>query len=111
MQIMERNENGVEVFVLHGRADTQGAINLDIVLHGAVSKGKTRLVLDMSGVDYIASAGLGILADVLTRSKEHGGDLKLVGLDEKILRIFQIIGFDRYFSVYETLPEALDAFA
>ena len=50
------------------------------------------MVLDMAQVSYISSAGLGTLADVVTRNREAGGDLKLVGLNRKVLRVLRIIG-------------------
>jgi anti-sigma B factor antagonist len=67
-------------------------------------------VLDMGQVGYISSAGLRTLADILTRNREAGGDLKLVGLNRKVLRVLRIIGFDKFFSIYETLEAALAEF-
>jgi anti-sigma B factor antagonist len=105
MNITERDENGVALFVLQGRIDTQGAMELDKTLQAAVTKGKYKMVLDMAGVNYISSAGLRTLADVLTRSREQNGDLKLVALTSTVLRVLRIIGFDKFFALYDT-PEA-----
>jgi anti-anti-sigma factor len=110
MNINERSENGVSVFVLRGRIDTQGAVDLDLALQAAVSEGKHKMVLDMAEVRYISSAGLRTLADVLTKNREVGGDLKLVALDRKVLRVFRIIGFDKFFSIYDTLETAIADF-
>ena len=105
MNITERSENGITLFMLRGRIDTQGAVDLDLTLQAAVAEGKHNMVLDMTEVRYISSAGLRTLADVLTKNREVGGDLKLVALDRKVLRVFRIIGFDKFFSIYDT-PEA-----
>jgi anti-anti-sigma factor len=110
MNITERVENGVSVFTLEGRVDTQGAREMDEVLQSAVSQGRYKMVLDMAEVSYISSAGLRTLADVVTKDREQGGDLKLVALSRKVLRVLRIIGFDRFFSVYDTLEEALADF-
>ena len=110
MNITERDENGVTVFVLEGRIDTQGAVDMDLALQAAVSGGKHKMVLDMAEVRYISSAGLRTMADVLTRNKEEGGDLKLVALNRKVLRVLRIIGFDRFFSIYDTLEQAVADF-
>ena len=64
------------------------------------------MVLDMTNVQYICSAGLRTLADVLTKNKEKGGDLKLAALNPKVMRILRIIGFDKFFSIYETAGAA-----
>jgi anti-sigma B factor antagonist len=110
MNIIERDQNGVTVFVLEGRIDTQGAVDMDLALQAAVSEGKHKMVLDMAKVSYISSAGLRTMADVLTRNKEEDGDLKLVALNRKVLRVLRIIGFDRFFSIYDTLEAAIADF-
>ena len=110
MNITERSENGLCLFVLRGRIDTQGAVDLDLTLQAAVAEGKHKMVLDMTEVRYISSAGLRTLADVLTKNREAGGDLKLVALDRKVLRVFRIIGFDKFFSIYDTLETATSDF-
>ena len=110
MNINERTEQGVTVFDLDGRIDTEGALDLDMTLQAAASAGKHKMVLDMGRVGYISSAGLRTLADILTHNREAGGDLKLVGLNRKVLRVLRIIGFDKFFSIYDTLEEALGEF-
>ncbi len=110
MNIIERDENGVTVFALEGRVDTQGAADMDTALEAAVSEGKNKMVLDMAEVNYISSAGLRTLADVVTRNREAGGDLKLVAVNRKVLRVLRIIGFDRFFTLYDTVEEAIADF-
>jgi anti-sigma B factor antagonist len=110
MNITERDENGVNVFVLEGRIDTEGAVDLDLALQAAVSGGKHNMVLDMAAVRYVSSAALRTLADVLTKNRERDGDLKLVALNRKVLRVFRIIGFDKFFSIYDTVEAALADF-
>ena len=110
MEIIERDENGIMVFVLEGRIDTQGAVDMDLALQAAVSDGQYKMVLEMANVRYIGSAGLRTLADVLTKNKEEGGDLKLVALNRKVMRVFRIIGFDKFFSIHDTLQTALAEF-
>jgi anti-anti-sigma factor len=110
MNIIERDQDGVTLFELDGRIDTQGAVDMDLALQAAVSGGKHKMVLDMARVEYISSAGLRTLADVLTRNREAGGDLKLVALSRKVLRVLRIIGFDRFFSLYDTVEAAINDF-
>jgi anti-anti-sigma factor len=110
MNITQRDENGVTVFVLKGRVDTQGAEEMDQALQAAVAGGQHKMVLDMGQVSYISSAGLRTLADIVTQNREAGGDLKLVALNRKVLRVLRIIGFDRFFSIHDTTEEALAGF-
>ena len=110
MNITERVENDITVFVLEGRIDTEGAVDMDLTLQVAMSEGKHKMALEMAEVRYISSAGLRALVDVLTKNREAGGDLKLAALNPKVARVFQIIGFDKFFSIYDTLEAAIADF-
>jgi anti-sigma B factor antagonist len=110
VDIIERDENGVTVYVLEGRIDTAGAVDLDLALQAAAANGKNKMILDMAGVRYIGSAGLRTMADVLTKNQKAGGDLKLVALNRKVERVLRIIGFDKFFSIYDAVDEALADF-
>jgi len=110
MNITERDVQGISVYVLEGRIDTQGAVDLDLALQSAVSEGEHKMILDMADVRYINSSGLRTMADVLTKNKEAGGDLKLVAMNRKVVRVFRIIGFDKFFSIYDKLETAIADF-
>ncbi len=105
MKITQRVEGNVTVFLPEGRIDTQAATDMDQALQAAVSAGKYNMVVDMSGVDYISSAGLRALAAVLVKSRAEGGDMKLAALNPRVTRVFRIIGFDVLMSIHDT-PEA-----
>jgi len=110
MKITERDENGITVFVLEGRIDSEGAVMLDQTLLAGVQAGKHKMVLDMAQVQYVNSAALRTLADVITTNRGKGGDLKLAALAPKVKRVFQLVGFDRFSAIYETVEAALAAF-
>jgi hypothetical protein len=48
MNITEREENGIAVFVLEGRVDSEGAVDLDLALQTAVSEGKYKIILEQT---------------------------------------------------------------
>jgi anti-anti-sigma factor len=110
MDIIERDQGGVSVFSLSGRVDTQGATDLNEALNAAASAGKHKMVLDMAHVGYISSAGLRTLAEIVTKNREAGGDLKLVALEARVMRVLRIIGFDRFFSVHDSVDAAVADF-
>jgi anti-anti-sigma factor len=110
MDITERDQSGVTVFEIDGRVDTQGAVDMDIALQAAVSAGQHKMVLDMAQASYISSAGLRTLADVVTANREAGGDLKLVAVSRRVLRILRIIGFDKFFAIHDTVEAAIADF-
>ena len=94
MKITQRVEGNVTVFLPEGRIDTLAADEMDQALQAAVAGGSHKIVVDMSGVEYISSNGLRSLAAVLVKSRAEGGDMKLAALNKRVTRVFNIIGFD-----------------
>ena len=111
MEIMQRVEDGITVVQPDGRIDTQSAEELDQVLQTAVAGGHNRIVVDMSKVEYISSAGLRSLAAVLVKCRDEGGEMKVAALNERVTRVFNIIGFDLPMSVTDTPEAALAEFS
>ena len=111
MKITQRIEGDVTVFLPEGRIDTQAAADMDQALQAAVSAGKHNMVVDMSKVEFISSVGLRALAAVQVRSKAEGGDLKIAGLNERVNRVFRIIGFDILMSIHDTSEAAIADFS
>jgi anti-anti-sigma factor len=110
MDIAEKVDKGVTTFVLGGRIDTQGAVEMEQALQAAVAEGKHKMVLDMAEVRYISSAGLRTLAEILTKNKQANGDLKLAALTPQVRRVLEVIGFDNFFSIHETVQSAVEDF-
>ena len=111
MKITQRVEGDVTVFLPEGRIDTQAAADMDQTLQAAVSAGKHNIVVDMSGVEYISSAGLRALAAVLVKARAEGGDMKLAAPNERVTRVFNIIGFDLLMSIRDTAEAAIADFS
>jgi len=110
MNITEHQQGDITIFKINGRVDTSSAAEMDSVLQTALEAGKYKIALDLAELRYISSAGLRTFADVLTQNKNAGGDLKLVSVNPKIMRILQIIGFDQFFNIHDTMDEAIAAF-
>jgi len=107
MQISDREVNGIKVYTVAGRVDSEGCEVLDSALCAAVEGQHYKLVLDMTDVPYVNSAALRTLAEIISTTREHGGDLRLAALQPKVKRVLQIVGFDRYSALYGTVGEAL----
>jgi anti-sigma B factor antagonist len=110
MKITERTQNNIRIFRPQGRVDSEGAVDLEITLQEAFEAGSHHMILDLSQVTYINSAGLRILAARLTQNQGSGGDLLVASPSQKIRRVFQIIGFDRFFRLFDSVESAVQAF-
>ncbi|MEV0301377.1 anti-sigma factor antagonist [Streptomyces prasinus] len=88
-----------------GEIDVYTAPKLREQLVELVNDGSFHLVVDMEGVDFLDSTGLG----VLKRVRAHEGSLRLVCNQERILKIFRITGLTKVFPIHTSVEEAVAA--
>lgn len=67
------------------------------------------VVVDLAGVDFLDSSGLGTLVALLKRVSERGGDLKVAGLQKKVRMVFEITRAYKVFDIFDNASEALKA--
>lgn len=108
--ITQRDEHGVSVYVLDGRIDSEGAVQLESTLQQGYDDGQYKMVLDMERVHYINSAALRSIADIITKNRAQSGDLRLAALPPKVKRVLQIVGIAKYTAIYDTVDEACQNF-
>ena len=97
---IHRSETGKNVFLdLIGDLDMAGAPVLRQSVVQEVSKGNNFLVLDLSGLTFIDSAGLGAIIGGLRRVRSHEGDLLLVGLNDELPKVFELCELDQIFNM------------
>jgi anti-sigma B factor antagonist len=70
-----------------------------------------RLVIDMSGIPFVDSAGLGALIGAIRRTRELGGDVAVACSRPTLVRLLRTTGFDRIVTVAETVEEAAASLA
>jgi anti-sigma B factor antagonist len=71
----------------------------------------SRIVLDMSGVGYMSSAGLRMLLSMYRQASRQNGSMVLVGLPEEIKDTMSITGFLNFFTIRDTVDEGLKVLA
>ncbi|MBK8614382.1 MAG: STAS domain-containing protein [Flavobacteriales bacterium] len=104
-------ENGCKVFHLHGRLmDQQQADNMIGTLDQELGQGHTAVVLDLAALQYMNSTGLNILINVLTRTRNAGGDVVLAGLSQGVKQLFVVTKLDSVFTITADVPSAIAHF-
>jgi anti-sigma B factor antagonist len=107
LSVVTRREGARTVISVTGEIDVYTAPTLRERLNELVAEGEYHLVVDMAGVDFLDSTGLGVLVGGLKRTRAHEGTLQLVCDQEKILKVFRITGLTKVFPIHATLGEAL----
>jgi len=80
------------------------------LLHKLIDKGKTRIVVDLGGVKFMNSSGLGMLIGGLTTVKKADGIFKLANVTEKIESLLIITKLITIFETYDSVDKAVEAF-
>ena len=78
-------------------------------LIGFFNQGVKNLILIFSEVKYINSTGMGLLVKLADKFQEGGGDIKLVGVPEKVIALFDMLGLLSLFKIYETEEDAIES--
>ncbi|WP_110207439.1 anti-sigma factor antagonist [Nocardioides daejeonensis] len=102
-----REHDGVTIVAVEGEIDVYTAPKLRDALTELVAGGTYHLVIDMEGVEFLDSTGLGVLVGGLKKVRAHDGSLRLVCTQERLLKIFRITGLAKVFAIHDTTDAAL----
>lgn len=110
MKILQRTHASVTVVCPVGRIDTTTSPSLEEATRSLVDGGARDMVVDLSGTEYISSAGLRVFLVLAKRLRDLRGRLVLAGLGEPVRQVFQLAGFLPLFTIDGTLDAALARF-
>lgn len=108
--IFGKQSDDVATLKVSGYLDTTTAGELETALYSLLGKGSYKVVVDLSGVTYISSAGWGIFIGEIKEIRNHGGDLKLAAMVGDVFEVFQLLEFQSILEAYPTTDEAKEAF-
>ena len=112
MTITERSVGDVTILELDGRLVLyEGEADLKAMINDLVSRGRTKIILDLKKVTYIDSAGVGIIIAKYVSVRRAGGDVKLLNLGRRSVRVMTITRLLEVFETFDSEKEAVDSFA
>ncbi len=107
IEIKVEHDGDALVFRLRGSLDLATSPSVRAALYEAIDEGKYEIIVDLTELQFIDSTGLGALIGGHKRAVEHGGHLRLAAREGAILRLLNITGLIRVFSVYPSTEAAL----
>jgi anti-sigma B factor antagonist len=111
MQIEERVVGDVTILDLKGKITLgEGDEALKAKVNALTAQGRKRILLNLAGVPYIDSAGLGEVVHTYTTVSRQGGQLKLVNLTKRITDLLSITKLLTVFETFDSEDEALQSF-
>jgi anti-sigma B factor antagonist len=101
---------GVSILRVSGYVDTTTSPDLERRLQALLREKRYHVVVDLSRVEYISSAGWGIFISEIREIREHSGDLKLAGMIPDVKEVFDLLEFENILQAYSDASLAAASF-
>jgi anti-sigma B factor antagonist len=104
------HENGVTVLTVSGSVDALTAAELSSVIGDQIAEGRVQLVMDLTGLEFMSSAGLRTLLGAVKETRSNGGDLRIASSNPGIDKVLKMSGFQNIAKVFTTSGDAVASF-
>lgn len=103
----EQPSDGLVVVVVHGEVDIRTAPELRDCLGQIIDDGASRVVLDLSDVEFVDSTALSVMVGAHKRLAKQGSPLSVVAGGDAVRRVLSVTGLARVFTVHDSRADAL----
>jgi anti-sigma B factor antagonist len=100
----------IAVLSLDGYVDSATSLNMDEAIDSILRQGNYLVVVDLTKVGYISSAGWGVFISKIKDIRENGGGLKIAGMRPDVRDVFDLLGFGHIIEAHESVDEAVGSF-
>ena len=109
-KVIIEDKGNAKVIKLEGKLDVNLSISIETELEQLVESGSTKLILELSGVEYLSSSGIRVFISIMRKIKSKEGKLVLACVPDIIKKILKTVELEDLFEVYESVDDALAAF-
>jgi anti-anti-sigma factor len=95
------------IFELRGYIDAHTVLEFERAIQASIESGTRKIVLDIGGLSYISSAGIGAMMGMARKLTQAKGDMVLLNPTQKVYAILDGLGFTRIFKISDNLQDAL----
>ncbi len=110
LEVKTEISQGVVFLRPRGRIDPLTVDDFERELERNIKEGRVKIILDCSELEYISSAGLGVLIGHIEEIREKGGDLVICCTTSRVYQIFDLLGFTRIYRFFPDIGAALRVF-
>jgi anti-sigma B factor antagonist len=108
---MEPRQGGMAVARVTGRLDFASAPDAKGQFAGAIAAGQRKLIVDLSKVEFVDSAGLGSLIGAMRAARQASGDLRIANPNDQVTMLLSLTSLDQVLRVHPTVEEAIVGFS
>lgn len=108
MEVAVKKINNVTIIELNGELDSNAAQQVQTQILSLATE-NSRILLDMTDVNYMSSAGLRLLLLLYRQIREQVGNIAIVGLNDDVKDVMAITGFIDFFAIFDTRNAGMQA--
>ncbi|OHD55965.1 MAG: hypothetical protein A2Y33_10930 [Spirochaetes bacterium GWF1_51_8] len=104
---IEFDENEIAIITIRGELNTYNTEDFKAKLHEILKK-THKIICDFSYLEFICSASVGVLINSLKEARQHGGNIVVFGIQERLKKLFEAIGFTKVFNIGYSLVDTFE---
>lgn len=109
-EVFRKDVEKVSVLNIQGFLDAHTAPDFESHLEKLIKGNKFNIIVNLDGLQYISSAGLGVFMGVIEDIRTNGGDLKICCAAPKVFKVFDLLGFPSLYEFYDSEEKAIQDF-
>ena len=111
LRVDSRTTPKAAIIELHGDVSGDGDGPIKEAYHAAVEGGSTNVVFNLAGAQYINTSGISVLISVVMEAKQHGVNVAVTGASPHYRKVFDLVRFSSFVSMFDDEAAALDSLA
>jgi len=105
-EVAREDHSEVSILRLRGFLDAHTAPNFEQAIQELIEEDRYKIIVSMSDLNYISSAGLGVFMGFIEEIREREGDIKLTNMTDKVYKVFDLLGFPALYQIFKEEAEA-----
>jgi anti-sigma B factor antagonist len=109
-EVYRKNLENIGILNIQGFLDAHTAPDFENELQDLIKENYFNIIVNLDGLQYISSAGLGVFMGVIEDIRNNGGDLKICCAAPKVFKVFDLLGFPSLYEFFNSEEEAVKQF-
>lgn len=106
-EVKRKDIDDLSVLYLKGYLDAHTASDFESALENLVCEDRVKIIVNLCDLVYISSAGLGVFMGFIEDIRKKNGDIKMAEPSKKVMRVFELLGFQVLYQIFNTEQEAV----
>jgi anti-sigma B factor antagonist len=105
-EVAREDRKDISILRLKGFLDAHTAPQFEQAIQDLIEESRYKIIISMSDLNYISSAGLGVFMGFIEEIRNKNGDIKLSNMSDKVYKVFDLLGFPALYQIFKEEVEA-----